>query len=150
MVKTLDDLSGMLPDHVGWRLWQANRNWLREFASAMRDAGHGWFTEARAGLMGHIPRGGIRQSALIERVGTTKQAVQQLLDGLEVEGVIERIADPEDRRGRIVRYTQKGLSALRDGDRIKREIELRYERRIGSERFAALLEALRALADNRT
>ena len=68
-------------------------------------AGHPWFSETRAGLMGHIPRGGIRQSALIERVATTKQAVQQILDGLEAEGIVERIADPADGRGKYVRYT---------------------------------------------
>src|SRR5262245_52164527 len=84
MVKTTDDES--LPDHIGWRLWQANRVWLKTFAEAMRSSGHDWFTDSRAGLMGLIPRTGIRQSALIERTGTTKQAVQQLLDGLEAEG----------------------------------------------------------------
>lgn len=142
MVKNLDE---KLPDHVGWRLWQANRNWLEEFAGAMRDAGHGWFTETRAGLVGHIPSNGIRQSALIERVGTSKQAVQQLLDGLEAEDVVERMPDPDDRRGKIVRFTQKGLSALQDGDRIKREIEKTYEDRLGRVRFEALMDALRAL-----
>ena len=72
---------------------------------------------------------GIRQSALIERVATTKQAVQQILDGLEAEGIVERIADPADGRGKYVRYTGEGLRALRDGDRVKREIEQRYMRR---------------------
>jgi DNA-binding MarR family transcriptional regulator len=111
----------------------------------MREAGHDWFTEARAGLLGHIPRNGIRQSVLIDRAGTTKQAVQQLLDGLEADGIVERIVDPQDGRGRFVRYTEKGLKALSDGDRIKREIEEGYRRRIGNERFAALIDALRAL-----
>src|SRR5262245_21023973 len=61
MVKTTDEES--LPDHIGWRLWQANRAWLKAFAEAMRASGHDWFTESRAGLMGLIPRTGIRQSA---------------------------------------------------------------------------------------
>jgi DNA-binding MarR family transcriptional regulator len=146
MVKTTDE--GLLPDHIGWRLWQANRAWLKAFAEAMRASGHDWFTESRAGLMGLIPRTGIRQSALIERTGTTKQAVQQLLDGLEADGIIERVADPLDGRGNIVRYSEKGLQALRDGDRIKREIELQYRQRIGAERFDALMDALRALDAN--
>jgi DNA-binding MarR family transcriptional regulator len=145
MVKKLDENRENLPDHVGWRLWQANRAWLEAFAAAMREAGHAWFSEARAALMGHIPRAGIRQSALIERVGTTKQAVQQVLDGLEAEGVVERVPDPKDGRGKYVRYTEKGLDALREGDRIKREIEKRYECKIGADRFAALMDALRAL-----
>ena len=40
---------------------------------------------------------------------------------------------------------RSGLQALRDGDRIKREIEKRYERKIGADRLAALMDALRAL-----
>ncbi|TGT79101.1 helix-turn-helix domain-containing protein, partial [Mesorhizobium sp. M8A.F.Ca.ET.161.01.1.1] len=88
MVKELDEKPEALPDHVGWRLWQASRAWHAEFAAAMRAAGHGWFSEARAGLLGHIPRNGTRQSALIERAAISKQAVQQLLDGLEAEGVL--------------------------------------------------------------
>jgi DNA-binding MarR family transcriptional regulator len=145
MVKHLDENDKSLPDHIGWRLWQASRAWQQDFVGAMRAAGHAWFSETRAALMGHIPRNGIRQSALIERVATTKQAVQQILDGLEAEGIVERVADPADGRGKYVRYTDRGLDALRDGDRIKREIEERYELRIGADRFAALMDALRAL-----
>jgi DNA-binding MarR family transcriptional regulator len=146
MVKQLDEKTDDLPDHVGWRLWQASRAWQQAFVGAMQaTAGHPWFSETRAGLMGHIPRSGIRQSALIERVATTKQAVQQILDGLEAEGIVERVADPADGRGKFVRYTARGLQALRDGDRIKREIEKRYERKIGAARLAVLMDALRAL-----
>ncbi|MCZ8542581.1 MarR family winged helix-turn-helix transcriptional regulator [Mesorhizobium qingshengii] len=145
MVKELDENPEALPDHVGWRLWQASRAWQAEFAAAMRAAGHGWFTEARAGLLGHIERSGIRQSALIERSAISKQAIQQLLDGLEAEGIVERLPDPHDGRGKLVRYTSKGLDALRDGDRVKMEIERHYVDRIGEERFTALMGALRAL-----
>ena len=145
MVKELDEKAETLPDHVGWRLWQVSRAWQAEFAAAMRTAGHGWFTEARAGLLGHIPRSGTRQSALIERSAISKQAVQQLLDGLEADGVLERLPDPMDGRGKLVRYTGKGLDALRDGDRIKLQIEQGYIARLGQQRFAALMDALRSL-----
>ncbi|QPC94608.1 MarR family winged helix-turn-helix transcriptional regulator [Mesorhizobium sp. INR15] len=145
MVKYLDEKTEALPDHVGWRLWQASRAWQAEFTAAMRAAGHGWFTEARAGLMGHIPRGGMRQSALIERSAISKQAVQQLLDGLEADGVVERLPDPRDGRGKLVRYTSKGLDALRDGDKIKLGIEQAYAARLGPGRFTALMDALRTL-----
>jgi DNA-binding MarR family transcriptional regulator len=49
--------------------------------------------------------------------------VQQTLDELEARGIVRRELDPEDRRGRIVRYTRAGQAALADGDRIKRNIE---------------------------
>jgi DNA-binding MarR family transcriptional regulator len=148
MVKSIDEKNPAWPDHIGWRIWQANRAWLQVFVGAMREAGHDWFTESRAGLIGHIPRRGIRQVALIDRVGATKQAVQQVLDGLEGEGIVERVADPDDGRGRFVRFTEKGLRALRDGDRIKGEIEQRYIERLGPDRFATLMETLRSLSDS--
>ncbi|WP_269932064.1 MarR family winged helix-turn-helix transcriptional regulator [Aminobacter sp. HY435] len=147
MVKRLDENAGAaLPDHVGWRLWQASRAWQAEFAEAMRRAGHVWFSESRAGLLGHIPRRGLRQGALIDRAGISKQAVQQLLDGLEAEGVIERAADPDDKRGKLVRYTERGLAALGDADRIKLDIERGYRERLGEAGFDALMTALRLLA----
>lgn len=148
MVKQLDEnFDPALPDHVGWRLWQASRAWQAEFAEAMRAAGHGWFSESRAGLLGHIPRRGIRQAALIERAGISKQAVQQLLDGLEAEGVIARLPDPEDKRGKLVHYTARGVAALGDGDRIKLDIERGYRERLGQGPFEALMAALRGLAE---
>ena len=145
MVKGLDEKFEELPDHVGWRLWNASRAWQADFAAAMRGAGHPWFTEARATLLGNLARNGTRQSALIDRMAISKQAVQQLLDGLEAEGVVERLPDPQDGRGRLVCYTQKGLAALRDGDRIKSAIERCYISRLGAARFEALMDALRAL-----
>jgi DNA-binding MarR family transcriptional regulator len=150
LVKRLDEKSQELPDHVGWRLWNASRAWQADFAAAMRGAGHPWFTEARATLLGHLARKGTRQSDLIERMAISKQAVQQLLDGLEAEGVVARLPDPQDGRAKLVCYTQKGLAALRDGDHIKREIERRYIARLGPARFASLMDALRALDERRS
>lgn len=145
MVKVLDEKTETLLDHVGWRFWQANRRWQRDFAEAMRAAGHDWFSEARAALLGNIPRRGLAQSVLIERAGISKQAVQQLLDGLERDGVIERCPDPGDRRGKLIRYTPKGLRALADGERIKLTIEESYRARIGDSAFDDLMAALRLL-----
>lgn len=145
MVKALDENTGDLIDHVGWRLWLASRNWQKEFVAGMRAAGHEWFTDARATLLAHIARNGTPQSRIIERMGVSKQAVQQLIDGLEAEGMVERLPDPEDRRGRIVRHTAKGQAAMRDADAIKHKIGQAYRKRLGTARFDALVEALTVL-----
>ena len=146
MVKKLDEKLPAWPDHVGWRLWQANRNWQAGFVAAMQQAGHGWFSEARANLLGHVGRQGVSQSVLAERSGISKQAVQQLLDGLEAEGVVERVADSNDRRTKIVRYTDKGRAAMNDGNRVKATMEKGYRSRLGDERFEALMRALADIA----
>lgn len=143
MVKQLDENArGAGPDHIGIRLWTAWEGWKAEFVLAMNAAGHDWFTPSRATMLGFLPRKGLRQSDLITRMGVSKQAVQQLVDGLEQEGVLERIPDPADRRGRIVRPTAKGRVALDDADRIKGEIEARIRARMGEERFRLLFETL--------
>jgi DNA-binding MarR family transcriptional regulator len=132
-----------LPDHLGWRLWLASRQWQARFVAAMREAGHDWFTDARANLLAHVARSGTPQSVLITRMGISKQAVQQLVDGLVAEGVLERLPDPSDSRSRIVRYTASGAEAIRDADRIKRQIEDEYRARLGDQRFETLMDLLR-------
>jgi len=148
MVKQLDE-NNAGPDHVGIRLWSAYEAWKAEFVRAMAEAGHAWFTPSRATLLGFVPRTGLRQSELIARMGISKQAVQQLVDGLEAECVLERVADPDDKRGRILRHTEKGRAALDDADRIKAEIESRYRARLGEDRFRLLFDALGELRSGR-
>jgi DNA-binding MarR family transcriptional regulator len=145
----LTSLPEDLPDHLGWLLWLASRQWQTRFVAAMRDAGHEWFTDGRANLLAHVARAGTPQSVLIVRMGISKQAVQQLVDGLVGEGVLERISDPKDSRSRIVRYTARGARAIRDADAIKLEIEAEYRKRLGAERFAVLMEILRDMIDDR-
>lgn len=135
----IDDID---PDHIGWLLFQANQDWTLEFVDRMQAAGHGWFTGARSTLMGHIAPRGTKQGLLVDRIGISKQAVQQLIDGLQAEGVVERVADPEDRRGRIVRLTEAGGAAMQDANRIKRELEATYRLAMGEADFARLTELL--------
>jgi DNA-binding MarR family transcriptional regulator len=140
MVKKLDDKS--LPDHIGIRLWRANEFWLASFIAAMNEAGHIWFTPARANLLGQIPRNGIKQGDLIRRIGLSKQAVQQLIDGLESEGILQRQPDPDDKRGKIIIHSEIGKLALKDADGIKLIIETDLKVRLGEQQFSALFEAL--------
>jgi DNA-binding MarR family transcriptional regulator len=124
MVKQLDKKANDAPDnHIGWLLWNATERWLDRFVSGMQAAGHDWFGPSQARLMGHLMRQGTRQGDLADSTGLTKQAIQQALDELEAKSIVRREPDPQDRRGRIIRYTPAGLAALADGDRIKRKIE---------------------------
>lgn len=135
----------MVPDHIGWTLWQATLAWRREFISAMSAAGHGWFAQARGNLMVHIGPQGIRQTDLAERASLTKQAVQQFIDELVKDGIVMRVPDQQDARARRVCLTPAGEAAMRDADRIKLEIEARWRDRIGDEVFSSLESGLRRL-----
>ena len=137
-----------LPDHIGWDLWRARDRWKQRFVSGMQDRGHGWFTEARANILGQLPRRGLKQSDLVTRTGLTKQAVQQFVDGLVDEGILERERDPSDARARIVRLTDAGRSAMRDADAVKEAVECEFARHYTAEEFAQFRNLLKRIAED--
>jgi DNA-binding MarR family transcriptional regulator len=144
----LDQDGPVLIDHVGWRLWRLARQWKAEFDGEMLRRGYPWVAEARGGVIGHLRPGGRPQAELAALLGVSKQAVQQFVDDLVEEGAVERMIDPHDARGRIVRLTRRGLLFIEDGNAVKRKIEARYAKRIGKTRLAALNAALDDLADS--
>lgn len=142
-----DKFAPALIDHVGWRLWRLARQWKDVFDAEMLARGYPWVAEARGAVIGHLRPGGRPQSELAGLLGVSKQAIQQFVDELVGEGAVERVVDPADARGRIVRLTARGIGFIEEGNAVKREIEKRYARRIGKARLDALNVALDELAD---
>ena len=135
-----------LLDHVGIQLWRAATSWKTEFDAGMIARGHEVFAHARSGLIAHMDRGGTRQVDLVARSGLTKQAVQQFIDELVEDGIVARIRDPDDGRGRIVVFTARGRQVLADANAVKQRVEERFRRKLGAERFRDLVAALKDLA----
>ncbi len=146
MVKKLDenDWPEAL-DHVGWRLWQATQRWKRELDDGLVAMGYSWAAEARANVIMHVGRSGIRQSELVRRMGLSKQAVQQLLDDLVADGIVERRPDPRDSRARLIVFTVAGRRMLADSNLVKERIEAEYRSVLGEKRFRAFMEMLTEL-----
>jgi DNA-binding MarR family transcriptional regulator len=93
-------------------------------------------------LLPHIDREGTRLVELARRLGVTKQAVGQLVAELERLGALELVPDPADGRAKLVRFTARGLGAIRHGLGVLRELETELERRIGRAHMSALRRAL--------
>lgn len=142
----MSDKSDYRIEHIGWRLWNAAGLWKSRFAEAMIAAGHDWYAEARSSVIPYIGPKGTRQSVLVRRMGLTKQAVQQLVDDLEREGIVQRVPDPKDGRARIIRFTEKGQQAQRDAQAVKRRIEDQFRRELGDADFDHLYRLLCKLA----
>ena len=100
---------------------------------------------AHTSLFPHIDLAGTRLTELAKRMGISKQAVGQLVDELEQLGVIERIADPEDGRAKLIRFRQKPGASLLEGLAHLRTFEAELGEAIGKQRMAALHDALTAL-----
>lgn len=129
-------------EHIGWDLTQAARAWKSGFVAAMVERGHNWFGEARGNLVHLIGPEGTKQQALVSKSGLSKQAVQQLLDELERDGIIKREIDGQDARGRRILFTAKGQQALRHAQEIKVMIEADYMKLIGKDGLQQLKSAL--------
>ena len=56
-----------------------------------------------------LDRSAIRtQAALADAIGADKTRIIAILDELQDKGLIERVADPEDRRARLLEITKEG------------------------------------------
>ena len=150
MVKPLDDLSYPAPiDHIGWRLWRLAWAWKVRFEAEMVGLGHAWFGEARSAVLAHLGPKGTPQSSLPGRIGLTKQAVQQLVDGLVEDGVVERRSGSGGPAQPIIALTPAGLAVMADADTVKRRIEADYRDMLGAGRFDGLSRILDELPENR-
>lgn len=144
MVKSLDEKPELI-DHIGLVLWRAALQWRSRMRSEMVARGYPWHGEARGEVLAHVGPGGTPQSDLPERMGFTKQAVQQLVDQLVADGVVERQPDPADKRARRIVLTELGLRDFAERNRIKRAIEADYRQKLGDKRFNRLEKYLRRL-----
>jgi DNA-binding MarR family transcriptional regulator len=80
-----------------------------------------------------LDRSAIRtQAALADAIGADKTRIIAILDELQDKGLIERSADPEDRRARL-------LAITKEGRRVKEATQAAIQR--GEERWLGTLSA---------
>jgi DNA-binding MarR family transcriptional regulator len=93
---------------------------------------------------------GERPSELAARRRVSKQALNHLLGQLEQRGYLERDADPEDGRSKRINLTPRGHEAISVIRQAVTEMENRWAKQLGRERFnqlRALLEELNQHTD---
>jgi DNA-binding MarR family transcriptional regulator len=73
----------------------------------------------------------------------TKQAMNHLLVGLEQAGYLNRVPAPDDRRGTVLRSTDRGRDVERIMHESARRIERDWAKRLGRGRVEALRQTIR-------
>jgi DNA-binding MarR family transcriptional regulator len=99
-------------------------------------------------VLRNLGEDGSRPSELAAQAGVTRQAITKIVDELERLDMVRRAADPNDGRGVIVRYTDRGRAALRLARKTMLALEQEYAKRVGADRWAQVRASLEALFEH--
>jgi DNA-binding MarR family transcriptional regulator len=114
----------------------------------LAEAGHAGFRPLH-GVAFKAIGAGVTASELGRRLGVSKQAAGKTIEGLEREGYVERVADPEDARSKIIRLTPRGVELQQRAFEVMAALRARWAERLGEERMAAIEEGLREMTADR-
>lgn len=125
-------------------VWQ----WVRDqLYAGVLAAGFDDLTAAHVGLWRYPGLEGLRPSQLADRVGITKQSVNDLLGHLEAQGYLLRVPDSTDGRARMIRLTAKGRRLEQTIYAAAGGAQERIAEILGPRRFAQLHSSLELLND---
>lgn len=125
-------------------VWQ----WVRaQMYTGVVAAGYDDLNAAHVGLWRYPGLDGLRPSELADRVGITKQSVNDLLGHLERHGYLERLPDSADGRARVIRLTPKGRRLQETIYAEAQAAQTRIAEILGPQRFDQLHSSLQLLTE---
>jgi DNA-binding MarR family transcriptional regulator len=119
---------------------------IDEFLDELKDTEFSDIRLVHGCVFRYMKERGLRLTEIAERGNMTKQSAGEVVDDLVTRGYVERIPDPDDRRAKIVRLTERGEAAQVYGFQLLAEIEKRWGERYGVERIATLRATLEEIA----
>ena len=114
----------------------------RRLLDELRTQGYTDISQAHMYVFARPGPDGCRPTELAQRAITTKQAMNHLLSGLEANGYLRRVLDPNDGRGSIVRLTAKGRKLTSLIHRTASAIQREWADELGASRMEDLLRLL--------
>lgn len=99
-----------LDGSLSWLLAEAFRVHMATTREALADFPHG--PRGFEALCGAANSSARNQAELAKQLGIDRTVMVYLVDDLEKAGLVERIADPADRRSKLIRATPHGLAKL--------------------------------------
>lgn len=94
------------------------------------------------------PHDRLRMTELADAVLLSKSGLTRLVDRMCADGLVERIPDPDDKRGTFVQLTKTGLACLRDAAPVHlRGVQQHFGEYLSDAESHALAAALRKVVD---
>jgi DNA-binding MarR family transcriptional regulator len=138
-----DTIVSQQPRHLDAILQTAHALEAR-MEAALGEAG---LSGAKFSVLSELVRSGeaLPLSELADRLACVRSNMTQLVDRLEADGLVRRVADPNDRRSVKAQITQEGERRQSDGSRRVEELERGLEALVSQADGAALHRTLNAL-----
>jgi len=130
---------------------EADRTFNLHMVEVTHAAGRPEIKPSHNAVVAHLPSGTPRRAAdLATDAGMTRQSMGELVRELTAFGLVEAVPDPEDRRAKLVSWTESGLEMARIGKRHLAAIERRLEAEFGVEYESArrVLERVAEVLDD--
>ena len=119
-------------------LLRASRWFDQQLLDRLEQQGWPRLSPAQSLVFAHLTPDGVPPATLARRLGTSRQATQDLVAGLVRHSLLEPVDDPARPRGRLIVLTATGRDLARDAGAILAELE----HSIGAARACALRDLL--------
>jgi DNA-binding MarR family transcriptional regulator len=126
---------------------RANRAMQTDMVRRAHADGHAEVKMAHNSVFGHLHVGGARAADMAARAGITRQSMGEVIREMVALDLLEMRADPDDRRAKVVDFSEHGLAVAADGFRYLIELDRRLEDEFGTEKYAAAREVLDRLVE---
>ena len=136
----------MTDPSLGVLLFIPYRDLEQRVLGAVHEAGH-HITLAQARMAQRINDDGSRLTELAAAAQVTNPTAGYLVDQLEKDGYVERVADPRDARARLIRFTAKGHDVIAVARTAQQAVEQGWREHLGATRSEALHDALVGLRE---
>lgn len=133
--------------NLAWLLMRLVRDFQERAQAELGNRDHEGMQMAHATVLVHLPLEGGRLTDLAAAAGVTKQTMGPLVDDMERFGYVQRVPDPDDRRAKLIRFTEAGIALLEDSQAIVARIWNHYAEILGDRRLTALRNSLGALLE---
>jgi DNA-binding MarR family transcriptional regulator len=133
--------------NLGYLLAKASQRWNERLQQGFAEAG---FPEVKASygsvLIPLLEEDGLRMGEIARRARLSKQTITTMVRLCERDGLVERRADPGDRRATRVHLTARARSFQPVAEHVLARLEGEARDALGGARLAELRAALAALA----
>jgi MarR family transcriptional regulator for hemolysin len=136
------------PDSFGFLVTDVARLIRADFDRVVAESGLG-ITPGEARTLAHAARAGlVRQNVLAERMGVEAMTVTGFLDRLEAKQLVERIADPADRRAKLVQVTAAANEVLATINKLTSRVRVAARCGVAPQDWDQFMTVLKTARDN--